>query len=200
MATTHTSDRSMHAGTNSRFAGGWGPVLSGGTAAFLTFIAFSALWLAITASGVEWVGNNLQWFEVATSFVAAIVGGFVAGWLQPRDARTGTVQGLAAWGLVLFAGMVVGVPSVTAIFSGATNMTLQSLASGGNVSNALSQLGTELWASFAVFAGGGLIAALTGGAASAMSPSHDDELTATRVSENREVNVRDREEVTAGSR
>ena len=158
-----------HAATTA-ISNGWGPVLSGAATAFLVFVAFSALWMAIAASGAAWVGGALQWFELATALGAAAVAGLVTGWLQPGDPGSGAMRGSAAWGLVLVAGLIVGVPSTTAIFAGATNMSLQALTTGGNLANQLSGLGGALWTTFIVFAGGGILAAVTGGASAAMSP------------------------------
>lgn len=178
--TTDTYDRRYERrthefGMRDRFASGWGPVLSGAAAAFLTFITFSALWLAIGVSaGDGWISGNLAWFEFATSLLAAAVGGFVTGWLQPGDRLSGMLRGFASWGLVLVAGLVVGVPASTAIFAGATNVTLQSLTQGVNVAGQLGAITTELWATFAIFGGGAVLAAITG-AASATSDRRTDE-------------------------
>lgn len=150
---------------------GWGPVLSGAAAAFLTFITFSALWMAIAASGSQWMANNLEWFELFTALGAAPVGGFVAGRLQRGETMSGMIRGFATWGLVLLAGLIIGVPATTALFAGATNITLQSLTQGGDVVGSLSQISGNLWATFVIFGGGGILAAMAGGAGAAMAPS-----------------------------
>lgn len=184
-------------------SGGWGPVLSGAAASFLTFITFSALWLAIAALGVEWVGNNIAWFEFATALVAAPVGGAVAGWLQPGDPASAGFRGFAAWGLVLFAGLIVGVPATAAIFRGASNLALQGATGGGTVSGQLSQVATELWAVFCIFGAGGLMAALAGSTSSRRSERGDrdegDEHVELRDEETTPTRT-EREPVTAGDR
>ena len=168
-----------HETARSGFASGWGPVLSGAAAAFLTFASFSALWLAIAASGAAWMSGSLAWFELATALIAAAVGGLVTGRLQDGGRDRGAMRGFAAWGLVLIAGLVVGVPATTAIFAGATNLTLQTITQGGDISTQLSGLSGELWSTFIIFAGGGLLAAVTGGA-SAPTTSEDREVVAER--------------------
>ena len=153
-------------------SGGWGPVLSGAVSGFITFVILSSLWLALTGSGAGFVSGNLEWFQLASAIVAALVAGFVAGWLQPRKATAGGMQGFAAWGLLIFASLIVGVPSAATLFSGATNLTLDNVtaATGGNVdlTSALGPFSTELWAVFATFAGGALAAILAGAAAGRM--------------------------------
>lgn len=157
---------------------GWGPVLSGAAAAFLTFASFSALWLAIAASGAAWMNGVIAWFELATALLAAVVGGTVTGRLQDGGRDRGAMRGFAAWGLVLIAGLVVGVPATTAIFAGATNVTLQAVSQGADVSQQLGTFGTELWSAFIVFAGGGILAAIAGSAAA----SPEDEVVVERES------------------
>ena len=151
--------------TRGGMSSGWGPVLSGAAAAFLTFAAFSALWLAIAASGAEWMNGAIAWFELATALGAALVGGTVTGRLQDGGRDRGAMRAFAAWGLVLVTGLVVGVPATTAIFAGATNLTLQAVSQGADVSQQLSTFGNELWSSFIIFAGGGILAAIAGAAA-----------------------------------
>ena len=182
----------------SGISNGWGPVLSGAATAFLVFVAFSALWMAIAASGAAWMAGALEWFELGTALGAAAVAGLVTGWLQRGDPGSGAMRGSAAWGLVLLAGLVVGVPSTTAIFAGATNMTLQALTTGGDLAAQLSGLGGQLWVTFIVFAGGGLLAAMTGSATAAMSPRAEpaDE----RVRDDGQARPRDRELAGHGSR
>ena len=147
-------------------SGGWGPVLSGAVSGFITFVILSSLWLAIAGSGVGFVAENLEWFQLASAIVAALVAGYVAGWLQPRKATSGAMQGFAAWGLLIFASLIVGVPSAASLFSGATNLTLDNVTAGGvDLTSALGPFSTELWAVFATFAGGALAALLAGAAA-----------------------------------
>lgn len=190
--TITTRDRDV---TGSR---GWGPVLSGSAAAFVTFVTFSALWMALAAMGSDWVGSNLAWFELFTALGAAPVGGFVAGWLQSDDARSGTFQGLATWGLVIFAGLIVGVPSSAAVFSGATNIALQSLTGGQNVATQLGQVSAELWSTFVIFGGGALLAAIAGAAGSGLGTGRAR--TRDEVVVDHDADSEDRAPVGAGTR
>ena len=152
-----------------RFAGGWGPVLTGAVSAFLAFAVLSSLWLAIAGSGVDFISNNFGWWELLSAAVAAPFGGYVAGRLQPSgDRMTAGLQGFASWGLLILAGLFVGIPSGAELFSGATNLTLQGAT---DASANLAQFNEQLWAAFAVFAGGALLAAM-GGAAAARTGHH----------------------------
>ena len=181
-ATTTTTEGARPAGTGDlhatpmttrsrRFAGGWGPVLSGAVSAFLMFAILSSLWLAIAGSGVSFISDNFGWWELLSALVAAPFGGYVAGRLQPSDDRmTASLQGFASWGLLILVGLFVGVPSGAALFSGATDLTLQGAA---EASSSLSQFSEQLWGAFAVFAGGAVLAALAG-AAGARAGHHDD--------------------------
>lgn len=155
---------------DTRFAGGWGPVLSGAVSAFLAFVILSSLLLAIAGTGVDLISDNFGWWELASALVAAPFGGYVAGRLQPNGNRmTAALQGFAAWGLLIIVAMFIGIPSGAALFSGATDLTLQGAAGS---SADLSQFSEQLWGAFAVFAGGALLAALAG-AAGARSDDHD---------------------------
>lgn len=167
---TTTRDVDVSAGTGTRFAGGWGPVLSGAVSAFLMFVILSSLWLAIAASGVDVISDNFGWFELLSAVVAAPFGGYVAGRLQPSgDRLTAAFQGFATWGLLIVVGLLIGVPSGAALFSGATDLTLQGAADG---STSLSQYNEQLWGAFAVFAGGALLAALAGAAGARAGHHH----------------------------
>ncbi|MCC5950013.1 MAG: hypothetical protein JJT89_16285, partial [Nitriliruptoraceae bacterium] len=72
-------------------SGSWGPVLSGAATAFVVFLVFSTLWVAIAASGARAVGDNLAGFQLIGGVVAAAAGGAAAGWLDPRGAMTGMI-------------------------------------------------------------------------------------------------------------
>lgn len=155
---------------DTRFAGGWGPVLSGAVSAFLAFTILSSLLLAIAATGVDMISDNFGWWELASALVAAPFGGYVAGRLQPSGIRmTAALQGFAAWGLLIIVGLFIGIPSGAALFSGATDLTLQGAA---GASAELTQYSEQLWGAFAVFAGGALLAALAA-AAGTRSDDHD---------------------------
>jgi hypothetical protein len=140
----------------------WGPVLSGGVTAFVIFLIFTALWVAIAASGAEAVGNNLEWFQLVSGIVAAAAGGAAAGWLDPRGAATGMIHGLATWGLLVLAVTITGVATGTALLGATAEVTAQAEAQVANVTELLQPFETELWALFAILFGGALIAALAG--------------------------------------
>jgi hypothetical protein len=140
----------------------WGPVLSGGVTAFVIFLIFTALWVALAASGAEAVGNNLEWFQLVSGILAAAAGGAAAGWLDPRGATTGMIHGLATWGLLVLAVTITGVATGTALLGATANVTVQAEAQVANVTELLQPFETELWALFAILLGGALIAALAG--------------------------------------
>ncbi len=158
--------RPAHAGAGPAAAAGrsssWGPVLSGTAIAFIVFLTVSALWLAIAASGAEMVADNLEWFQLVSGVLAAAAGGAAAGWLDPRGAMTGFVQGLATWGLLIFAVAVAGLTTGTALLGGVADITLQADVEATTVTELLQPFEDQLWAIFAVLLGGALIAALAG--------------------------------------
>lgn len=159
----HTEARSVLDGEMIReTATGWGPVLSGASVAFLTFITLSSLWMAIASSGADWMAVNLEWFELGTALVAAPVGGLVTGWLG--SGRAGDARGLAPWGLLLVVGLILGVPVTGALFAGAADQAVQMLAGAGEGGAGLQSVSSNLWAVFLIF--GGVLAAIAGRAAS----------------------------------
>jgi hypothetical protein len=140
----------------------WGPVLSGGVTAFVIFLIFTALWVALAASGVEAVGDNLEWFQLVSGVVAAAAGGAAAGWLDPRGAATGMIHGLATWGLLVLAVTITGVATGTALLGATADVTAQAEAQVADVTALLQPFEAELWALFAILLGGAAIAALAG--------------------------------------
>jgi hypothetical protein len=81
---------------------------------------------------------------------------------DPRGTMTGFVQGLATWGLLIFAVAVAGLTTGTALLGGLAHITLQADAATTSVTQLLQPLEDELWAIFAVLLGGALIAGLAG--------------------------------------
>ena len=140
----------------------WGPVLSGAATAFVVFLIFSALWVAIAASGARAVGDNLAWFQLISGILAAAAGGAAAGWLDPRGTLTGMVQGLSTWGLLVLATTITGLATGTALLGTLGNVTLEANVDAANMTEMLRPFETELWALFAVLLGGASIAALAG--------------------------------------
>ena len=159
-------DRPAHAGVGPPSAAGrsssWGPVLSGAATAFVVFLIFTTLWLGIAASGVEAVGENLEWFQLASGILAAAAGGAAAGWLDPRGTMTGMIQGLATWGLLVLAVTITGVAAGTALLGAVADVSLQSDVQVTDVNALLEPFQAELWALFAILMGGAVIAALFG--------------------------------------
>lgn len=153
--------RPLHAGAVGR-SSSWGPVLSGAATAFVVFLILSALWVAIAASGVEAVGDNLTWFQLLSGVLAAAAGGAAAGWLDPRGAMTGMIQGLSTWGLLVLAMAVTGLTTGTALLRSVGNVTVEADIQAASVTEMVRPFEAELWALFAVLLGGALIAALAG--------------------------------------
>jgi hypothetical protein len=159
-------DRPAHAGVGPGSAVGrsssWGPVLSGAATAFVVFLIFTTLWLAMAASGVDAVGDNLAWFQLISGILAAGAGGAAAGWLDPRGTMTGMIQGLATWGLLVLAVVVTGITTGTALLGEVAAVDLQADVQVANTTALLEPVRTEMWALFAILMGGALIAGLAG--------------------------------------
>ena len=205
-ADDHKTARPAHAGAGPATTAGrsssWGPVLSGAATAFVIFLIFSALWVAIAASGSQIVGDNLEWFQLVSGILAAAAGGAAAGWLDPRGTMTGMIQGLSTWGLVVLAMTIAGLTTGTALLGAVGNLTLEANIQATNVTELLQPFETELWALFAVLVGGALIAglagALTGRAHTMLALDDQARRDATAQDRERVIDVRDRAE--AGSR
>lgn len=140
----------------------WGPVLSGAATAFVVFLVFTALWVAIAASGAHAIGDNLEWFQLSSAVLAAAAGGAAAGWLDPRGTMTGMIQGLATWGLLVLAVTVAGLTTGTALLGAVGTATLDANIQATSVTELLQPFERELWALFTVLLGGALIAGLAG--------------------------------------
>jgi hypothetical protein len=80
------------------------------------FLLLSRLWAALAVdSGVDFVNDNLEWFNVVSAIVALAIGGFLAGYLSGlRGIGPGAVNGLSAWGLFVTIGLLVGEPGPVA--------------------------------------------------------------------------------------
>lgn len=194
-----TTARPAHAGagppTTVGRSSGWGPVLSGAATAFVIFLIFSALWVAIAASGSQAVGDNLEWFQLVSGVLAAAAGGAAAGWLDPRGTMTGMIQGLSTWGLVVLAITVAGLSTGTALLGAVGNLTLDANIEATNVTELLQPFETELWALFGVLVGGALIAglagALTGRAHTMLALDDQTQRNETANDRERVIDVRD---------
>lgn len=193
------TERPIHAGAGPAATVGrsssWGPVLSGAATAFVVFLVFSALWVAIAASGSRAVGDNLAWFQLISGVVAAATGGAAAGWLDPRGTMTGMIQGISTWGLLVLATTVAGLTTGTALLGAVGNLTLDASIEAANVTELLQPFEAELWALFAVLLGGGLIAglagALTGRAHTMLALDDQTQRNKTANDRDRVIDVRD---------
>ncbi|MCC5950096.1 MAG: hypothetical protein JJT89_16725, partial [Nitriliruptoraceae bacterium] len=117
---------------------------------------------ARAAGGARAGGDNRAGFQLSGGGGAAAAGGAAAGWLDPRGAMTGMIQGLSTWGLLVLAMAVTGLTTGTALLRSLGNVTIEASAAAASVTELLQPFEEELWALFAVLLGGALIAALAG--------------------------------------
>jgi len=94
----------------------WGSIIAGAVAGIGTFLLLSTLWSALAAeSEIDFVNDNLEWFNVVSAVLALGLAGFLAGYLSGlRGIGPGAVNGLSAWGLFVTVTLLVGDPTAAA--------------------------------------------------------------------------------------
>jgi hypothetical protein len=87
----------------------WGAILCGTAVGLGTFFVVMSVWLVMVAGGRDLFIRDLDWFILGTALFAAVITGYVAGYVEDwRGAGFGVWNGLASWGLiVVFASMFV---------------------------------------------------------------------------------------------
>lgn len=94
----------------------WGAIVAGAVAGVGAFLLLSTLWAAVGLdSDVDFVADNIEWFNVLSAIVALGVAGFLAGYLSGlRGVGPGAVNGLSAWGLFVTVTLLIGAPELLA--------------------------------------------------------------------------------------
>jgi hypothetical protein len=87
----------------------WSAILCGAAVGLATFFVVMTVWLVMVAGGRDLFIRDLDWFILGTALFAAVITGYVAGYVEDwRGAGFGIWNGLASWGLIIvFASMFV---------------------------------------------------------------------------------------------
>lgn len=135
----------------------WPAVLSGAAVGFAAFFIVSALWFALAGtSRTNFFAHNLAWFLLGDALFAALVAGYVGGFvLRLREGHAGALTGLTIWGLLMFISLIIGFPQVTGILGASAT---------ANGAAASTVAGSALWATFGAFLGGFVLAGTAGAA------------------------------------
>jgi hypothetical protein len=90
----------------------WSAILCGVAVALGTFMVITSVWLVFAAGGHDFFVHNFTWFILGTALFAAIVSGYVAGYVEDwRGAGVGVWNGLASWGLIISIASVFVLPN-----------------------------------------------------------------------------------------
>ncbi len=136
----------------------WGAVIAGAVWGLALMAVLTTLWLALAfPSDAEFIRDNLEWFIAGSGAISLFVAGLVAGLtMEERGAGTGWIHGMTAWGALLIASLIFGLPATFGLFNVGQIRTVDSadLLDPG-VSDAL-------WISFLTLAIGAAAASLGG--------------------------------------
>ncbi len=153
-----TDAQGWSASTRPRSAVSWGAVFAGALIGIATMALLGVLWYAIGTGASNVVSNNMAWWIGGTAIFATFLAGLFAGWFADgRGAGIGVGQGLTEWGLLTFAGIVIGPGVVTVI---------RSLVSANPFTSTSGVLWTTFW-SILVGLGAALLGGVVGGAMAA---------------------------------
>lgn len=136
----------------------WGAIVTGAVWGLAIMAVLTSLWLALAfASGIDVVRDELEWFLAGSGAFALFVAGLLAGILTDnRGTGSGWLHGMTAWGTLLIATLILGVPSIFGLFSEVQLRTID----GGDV------LGTgvsdAMWPTFITLVVGAVAAAIGG--------------------------------------
>lgn len=147
----------------------WGAIVAGAVWGLAVMAVLSALWLALAfPSGVDVIRDQLEWFLAGSGAFSLFVAGLVAGALTDRrGAGSGWLHGLTAWGTLLIAALIFGLPSIFGLFSAGE---LRTIESGDLVGPGASD---AMWATFATLVVGAVVASIGGMIGGAPSRSLD---------------------------
>lgn len=97
----------------------WRAVFGGAVLGLGALLLFGSLWLALAVQEeVATVADNMDWYLGGTAIFAALLGGFLAGWLSGiRGIAQGIVNGSSVWALVILGTVAIGIPAAFAELS-----------------------------------------------------------------------------------
>jgi hypothetical protein len=136
----------------------WGAVIAGAVWGLALMAVLTTLWLALAfPSDAEFIRDNLEWFIAGSGAFSLFVAGLVAGLTtEERGAGTGWVHGMTAWGALLIASLVFGLPATFGLFNVGQIRTVD----GADLLDPA--VSDALWISFLTLAVGAAAAALGG--------------------------------------
>jgi hypothetical protein len=163
----------------------WSAVFAGTLLGLATLALLSSLWLALArASNVDVVANNIEWFIGGSAVFCLFLAGLLAGYLSGvRGAGTGFWHGATIWGLLLFATLSLGIPTILNLFN--VNQIASGVQSATTTPTDPAVYGA-LWGTFWTILGGFVAAGLGGAIGGAVTRDADrvvqyeDQRTATR--------------------
>jgi len=136
----------------------WSAIVTGAVWGLAIMAVLTSLWLALAfPSGIDVVRDELEWFLAGSGAFALFVAGLLAGILTDnRGPGSGWLHGMTAWGTLLIATLVFGVPSIFGIFSEGQLRTID----GGDLIG--SGASDAMWATFITLVVGAVAAAIGG--------------------------------------
>jgi hypothetical protein len=136
----------------------WGAVIAGAVWGLALMAVLTTLWLALAfPSDAEFIRDNLEWFIAGSGAFSLFVAGLVAGLTtEERGAGTGWVHGMTAWGALLIASLVFGLPATFGLFNVGQIRTVD----GADLLDPA--VSDALWISFLTLAVGAAAASLGG--------------------------------------
>jgi len=163
----------------------WSAVFAGTLLGLATLALLSSLWLALArASNVAFVQDNIEWFIGGSAVFCLFLAGLLAGYLSGvRGGGTGFLHGATIWGLLLFATLSLGIPTILNLFN--VNQIANGVETAATTPTDPAVYGA-LWGTFWTILGGFVAAGLGGALGGAMTRDADrvvrvdDERTVTR--------------------
>jgi len=163
----------------------WSAVFAGTLLGLATLALLTSLWLALArASNVTMVQDNIEWFIGGSAVFCLFLAGLLAGYLSGvRGGGTGFLHGATIWGLLLFATLSLGIPTILNVFN--VNQIATNVQSATTTPTDPAVYGV-LWGTFWTILGGFVAAGLGGAIGGAMTRDADrvvrvdDERTITR--------------------
>lgn len=136
----------------------WGAIFTGVVWGLAAMAVLAALWLALAyPSGSGFIRDNLEWFLAGSGAFALFLAGLLAGVLTDnRGPGSGWLHGMTAWGTLLIATLIFGLPSVFGLFSAGQ---LRTIDGGDLIGPGASD---AMWATFLTLVIGAAAAALGG--------------------------------------
>jgi len=149
----------------------WSAIVTGAVWGLAIMAVLTSLWLALAfPSGIDVVRDELEWFLAGSGAFALFVAGLLAGILTDnRGPGSGWLHGMTAWGTLLIATLVFGVPSIFGIFSEGQLRTID----GGDLIG--SGASDAMWATFITLVVGAVAAAIGGLIGNRIGAGMDDE-------------------------